>query len=293
MTIMEPIQRMSRDIRAAAANLTTPEARYLVDTYYQMQDARIRDAARVRTQQETDEPCATLSWLYDQNETLENQIKGALGKYAAAHPVGAWAQSICGIGPVISAGLLANIDIMRAPTAGALWKYAGLDGFAKKPQKGVKFTHNKGFKTLCAFKIGESFVKVQSNANDVYGAVYAERKRLEIERNEAGAYAEQAANKLATYNIGKTTDAYKAYSVGKLPPAHLHARARRYAVKLFLSHLHQVWFWHAFGEDAPLPYAFSQLGHAHLIAPPNFDKATFPVMVPPLPRPVRSIEPEG
>ncbi len=291
MSTLEPVLRMSRDIRAAAATLTTMEARYLVDTYYQMQDARIRDAARIRQQSETEEPHSTLAWLYEQNETLESQIKGALGKYAAAHPVGSWSQSICGIGPVISAGLLANIDMTRAPTAGALWKYAGLDGFSKKPEKGVKFSHNRDFKTLCAFKIGESFVKVQSNKNDVYGKVYAERKRLEIECNEAGVYADQAKAKLDAFKIDKTTEAYKHYSSGKLPPAHIHARARRYAVKLFLSHLHEVWHWHAFGEEAPKPYAFEHLGHAHLIAAPYFDKETFPVMDPPLPRPVRSIEP--
>lgn len=289
MTILEPVTRMSKDIRAAAATLSDAEARYLVDTYYQMQDARIRDAARIRTQVKIAEPCATLSWLAEQNATLENQIKGALGRYAAAHPIGRWAQSIVGIGPVISAGLLANVDITRAPTAGAIWKFAGLDGFAKKPEKGVKFTHSRGFKTLCAFKIGESFVKVQANENDCYGKIYKERKIWEAEQNEAGHYAEQAAKKLENYKIGKNTEAYKYYSNRRLPPAHIHARARRYAVKLFLSHLHEVWHWWAFGVEAPRPYAFSHLGHAHMIAPPNFDKDTFGTREPTLPLPKREL----
>lgn len=286
-TAIEPIMRMSRDIRAAAATLSHDEARYLVDTYYQMQDARIRDAARIRQQEKTGEPHATLGWLYDQNSTLEQQIKGALGRYAAAHPVGEWAQGICGIGPVISAGLIANIDITRAPTAGSIWKFAGLDGHPKKLEKGVKIEHSRPFKTLCAFKLGECFVKVQNNGKDVYGKVYAARKALEAEKNEAGAFAEQAARVLEQKKIGKTTDAWKAYSAGKLPPAHIHARARRYAVKLFLSHLHEVWHWHAFGADAPKPYAFEHLGHAHLIAAPGFDKTRFPLADPLMERPAR------
>lgn len=287
---LEPVMRMSRDIRVAAATLSDDEARYLVDTYYQMQANRIRDAHRIRQQEGIGEPHAVLAWLHTQDETLEGQIKGALGRYASAHPVGEWAQSICGIGPVIAAGLLANVDMRRAPTVGSIWKFAGLDGTPRKMEKGVKLAHSRPFKTLCAFKIGESFVKVQSNKNDIYGKIYAERKQKEIERNEQGLFADQAAKVLETKRIGKTTEAYKAYSQGKLPPAHIHARARRFAVKLFLSHLHEVWHWHVFGEEAPKPYAFSHLGHAHLISAPNFDRATFPLAVPLWERPKRTLE---
>jgi hypothetical protein len=55
--------------------------------------------------------------------------------------------------------------------------------------------------------------------------------------NEKGMYADQAANILATKNIGKSTEAYKWYSKGMLPPAHINARARRWAEKIFLSHV--------------------------------------------------------
>jgi hypothetical protein len=195
--------------------------------------------------------------------------------------------SIVGIGPVIAAGLLCNIDINRCPTAGSLWKFAGLDGTPKRPEKGVKRGFSASFKVLTAFKLGESFVKVQNHPEDVYGKVYAARKLLEQERNSSGLYAEQASHVLATRKIGKETDAFKHYSAGRLPPAQIHARARRYAVKLFLSHLHEVWYWHEFGEVAPKPYAFEHLGHAHIITPPNFDRDTFPVLETPRPIPKR------
>jgi hypothetical protein len=82
-------------------------------------------------------------------------------------------------------------------------------------------------------------------------------------------YAEQAKAVLEKKKIGKTTDAYAAYSIGKLPPAHIHARAKRYAVKLFLAHLHEVWYTKHFGEAPPKPYPIAILGHAHYLAPPQ------------------------
>lgn len=290
--LLEPVTILTKDLKQAATTLSAAEARYLVDAYYQMQDARIRDDHRIRQQKKSGEPHAVLAWFRDQDASLENQIKIALGKYANGHPVGEWAQSIIGIGPVIAAGLIANIDMTRAPTVGSIWKFAGLDGFAPRLQKGVRRSWSSDFRTLCAYKIGESFVKVQNHPNDLYGKIYAARKQLETGRNEAGAFAEQAAEKLKHFAIRKETDAYKWYAQGKLPPAHIHARARRYAVKLFLSHLHEVWHWHLFGHDAPRPYAFAHLGHAHVISAPHFDKKTFALASPLLPLPVKPLTPD-
>jgi hypothetical protein len=84
-------------------------------------------------------------------------------------------------------------------------------------------------------------VKVQNNDNDYYGKVFAERRQLEEKRNLEGKFAQQAEECAKRYK--KTTVAYKSYIEGKLPDAHLHARARRYAVKRFLSHLHTVMYY--------------------------------------------------
>ena len=51
------------------------------------------------------------------------------------------------------------------------------------------------------------------------------------------------------------------------PPAHIHARAKRFAVKIFISNLHEVWFEKHFGRPAPAPYPFAHLGHTHKIDP--------------------------
>lgn len=262
-TELSPITRLSRDLAAASVTLSDDEARFLVDAYYQMQDNRIRHDGQIRSMTETGEPHAVLTWLADQSGDLESQIKRALDKYSAGHPDGEWLRSVVGIGPVIAAGLLAHIDITKAPTVGHIWRFAGLDPTTSW-DKGQKRPWNASLKVLC-WKAGESFVKQSGHEGCVYGHIYRRRKELEIERNEAGEFSSQAEAKLEKFRIGRTTDAYKAYSAGKLPPAHIHARARRYAVKLFLSHLHEQMYRTHFKEDPPLPYPIAILGHAHKI----------------------------
>jgi hypothetical protein len=65
--------------------------------------------------------------------------------------------------------------------------------------------------------------------------------------------------------VGKATKAYKHYSVGKYPPGHIDAMARRWAVKIFLSHLHDAWYRQAYGKAPPAPFPIAIQGHAHRI----------------------------
>ena len=268
--IADPLVSLDKDIRNAAAMLSAQEARYLVDCYYQIQGNRIQSGNQISSIEKLagTEPHLVLDWLNANTNTLEKNIARALGVYSQARPVGRWAESILGIGGVISAGLLAHIDITRAPTVGHIWRFAGLDPTSTWDKK-TKRPWNAKLKTLC-WKIGESFVKVSNNPNDIYGHLWAERKDEEIQRNDAGQFAQQAADKLSKYNIGKDTEAYKAYSQGKLPPAHIHARAKRWAVKLFLAHWHHVAYEVEYGTPPPMPYILTQQGHTHYLAPPNW-----------------------
>lgn len=256
---MTPIDRLSRDIAAAARTLTDDEARYLVDAYYIMQEDRKRANNQVRALGESAEPNSVLQWLATQSTTLENQIKRALDQYTQAHPMGSWLRGIHGIGPVISAGLLAHIDIRKAPTVGHIWRFAGLDPTLKW-QKGQKRPWNAALKTLC-WKAGQSFMKFSGDEACVYGRAYRERKAYELARNDSGSNAARAAQILAERPTHKQRDILAA---GKLPPGQIDAQARRWAVKLFLSHLHGEWYRREFGTEPPLPYPVAILGHAHL-----------------------------
>lgn len=259
---IELVSRLTKDLRKAAKELKPGEVRYLVDLYYTIQDYRKSSNNQLRCE----EPGELMAWFAQQHTHLELDIKKALDTYTSNHPMGVWAKSICGIGPVIAAGLLAHIDITKAPTVGALWRFAGLDP-SSEWGKGEKRPWNARLKVLC-WKIGESFVKQSSRNNDIYGKIYFQRKEEETKKNDALQYKDQAEMALKVKNFKKDKVAYQCYIVGKLPPGHIHARAKRYAVKLFLSHFWETWRKHE-GLDAPEPYCFAHLEHVHKIAPPT------------------------
>jgi hypothetical protein len=260
--------RITKDLRKACTTLGDREAAFLVRVYYQMQKDRIRDEAQVRASLRDDAPHAMVEWLAERHRKIEDQIKRTLGIYAENHPVGRWMLSIKGIGPVISAGLLAHIDITKAPTVGHIWRFAGLDPTVRW-EKGKPRPWNAALKLVC-WKIGQSFVKVSGYPDAFYGEVYKARKAYEVANNEAGRYAEQAAEALRTKRFGEDTEARKHYEAGRLPPARIQRRAERYAVKLFLAHLHHVMYEHKFGTPPPKPYIIAIGNHTHYIGPPNW-----------------------
>ena len=307
---LEPLLKLSKDIKDATITLSATEVRFLVDSYYQMQESRkradnqVRSMAKVEEDEEV-EPHEVIQWLADNNRSLENSIKNALHHYAKSKELGQWCLSITGIGPVITAGLLAHIDLEKAQTAGAIYRFAGIEPTVKWEKK-TKRPWNASLKTLC-WKIGESFMKVSTNENDFYGKYYVERKEFEMKKNTAGDYLAQALEKAD--KVAKTTSAWawyngcykseavdlliegdvppmqwaaklKKYDAGvgmaMLPPGHITARAKRYATKLFLSHFHSVGRLMS-GLPIVKPWIFSHgenAGHGqhvHYIAPPNYD----------------------
>jgi Transposase IS116/IS110/IS902 family len=265
---LDPIRRLTRDLKKAAATLSAAEARYLVDAYYILQRDRIRAANQVRALTETSEPHDVIMWLADNAEILESNVKRALGAYSQASLVGEWAESIVGIGPVISAGLLAHIDITKAPSVGHIWRFAGLDPTVKWEKK-TKRPWNAALKRLC-WLTGESFVKVSGHEDDVYGKLYLYRKAIEEKKNAAGDFAAQAAAALVEKKWKDDTLAKAAYDAGRLPQARIHLRAKRWAVKIFLAHWHAVAYRAHFNQDAPKPYVLTHLEHVDEIKVPNW-----------------------
>ena len=221
------MRRLRRDLRAAAEGLGPMEARYLVDSYYAIQDFRMQSGHQVGALDANGEPHLLIDWSAEAMRSLEDSIKAALDAWGKGQPMARWARQIVGIGPVIAAGLVAHIDVRREPTVGHLWRFAGLDPTRQTMAKGEKRGWNAKLKVLC-WKAGQSFMKKQNHPKDIYGKIYVARKRLEQERNDTGAYAEQAAAYLAAKRWGKDTESYKAYSAGRLPKGQIDARARRY-----------------------------------------------------------------
>ena len=75
--------------------------------------------------------------VYAQTEAqVANALKEILSdKDAWFYSVAKWLQAQRGIGPIITAGLVAHIDITRAPTAGHIWSFAGLNPEMKWREK--------------------------------------------------------------------------------------------------------------------------------------------------------------
>lgn len=288
---LTPVEKMSRDIAKGAVTMGEAEARFLVDAYYAMQKQRIESGNRVSALSKSEEPHEVILWLQEQSRSLEGQVKRALGKYVEAHPVGQWALSIRGIGPVIAAGLIAHLSVRpwtcaetakgekkcspeephgpgccyeRIETVGHWWRFAGLDPTVRW-EKGKRRPWNASLKVLC-WKMGESFVKTKGHEEGFYGALYDQRKAIEVEKNDRGDYAALARKTLEEW----PRHAQKAiYAGGKLPDGRIHLRAQRWAVKIFLAHLHEVAYRHEFGTAPPLPYPIAHLGHADRILAPK------------------------
>lgn len=261
-----PVDKLARDVRNAGRELTKDSARFIVDTYYRFQEHRIALSAQVRSVAENGGSVETLDHFAIQTGKLEKQMVGVLDAWTDAHEVGIWAKSITGIGPVLSAGLLAHIDIERATTAGAIWRFAGYDPSVRW-EKGEKRPWNADLKVLC-WKIGDSFVKQSSRESDYYGHLYRERKAYEVERNTTGGNAEYAAETLTRRAIRDRALKAK-LEEGILPDGQIDNRARRWAVKLFLSHWHEIAYAAHYHVLPPAPYVMAHQEHVHYRPVPN------------------------
>lgn len=309
-TGLQPVVKLNRDMinaltRDIPGGVTDNEARFLVDTYYTIQKARIRNVLQAkgldRDAHKTGnvpEPHEAIDHFASDFAIHEDNIKKMLNYYVTNHPMGWFFERTLGVGPVLAAGLLAHIDITLCPTVGHIWSFAGLNP-TKTWEKGQKRPWNTQLKTIC-WKIGDSFVKLSGREDAFYSQLYKKRKAQEWSKNLAGDYQEEAGRSMEKKKYSKATDQYAWYmghcsaakaktilEAGKSPtaaackdetdgiamlsPAHIDARARRYAVKIFLSHLHECWFEHVHKKAPPAPFAISIQGHAHYMKPPQLD----------------------
>jgi hypothetical protein len=261
-----PLSKLSKDVRDSALLIERDEARNLVSTYYGLQKFRLALRNQERQLVKAEKPHRVVEHFAGELASLEKNMISVLDKYSLTSEVGEWSRSVLGIGPVIAAGLMAHIDINRAPTVGHIWRFAGLDPTVTWG-KGEKRPWNADLKVLC-WKIGDSFVKVSNRPDAFYGQIYRERKAFEVTRDEDGYNATAAEQTLASKKF-RDAAVKRIYESGHLPPGRLDLRARRYATKLFLAHWHEVAYKAEFGKEPPLPYPIAHLGHAHKIEVPT------------------------
>jgi len=121
------IERLTKQIKTNAAHMSKQEARLVFDLYNDTQRLRIKMGNRLSKVMNIGAERLVLDWFIKQIHVLERQLALGLDHYSKNHEVGRWIRSQVGVGPVIAAGLLAYIDIDKAPYANSIWRYAGLD----------------------------------------------------------------------------------------------------------------------------------------------------------------------
>ena len=296
--------RLTRDMRAAAEVMGADEARFMVDLFETKQRERIRNNNRVKALEKEGEPTSLLSHFLALDKAMEAQIGAALQKYAPQTRLGRWMLAQKGVGPLIAARLLAFIDWPNCHNPSQIWSYAGLvPGVVW--EKGKTRPWNARLKRVL-YLLGESFVKNQGRDDAFYSDIFTKKKKeiwqaniagknrdrslilkekvgekTEARRWYGGDVTQEAATMVANGTWPKDQKPWKSEGEGQgmpmLPPAHVHAQARRWVVKLFLAHAWEIGY-----EDSPYhgdkpkpnPYVIDYYEeHTHIIPrPPGGEK---------------------
>jgi len=196
-------------------------------------------------------------------EMVENELEDL----AHSLPIMEWISQIPGVGPGSLAAVIGNTgNLWNYATVQKLWKRMGMavmpDGRRQRNIKGADEAakaaggYNAQRRSV-VWNIGTSImfsqteqtekdaetgevIRVKRRAGE-YRKIYDARRAYEEEKNERGDYAALAEKILKGSQFAKTTEAYKAYSQGKLPKGHLKSRAQRYMEKEFLKRLWVEW----------------------------------------------------
>lgn len=221
--------------------MAVDDIRLVVDSYFQIQKLRVQVGNRLNAvERKTDEPNIYIDFLQKMANNLNSLEKECIKiakEYVKDHPAWNWLKRVKGIGVVYTAKLLSYIDIEKADTVSALWRYAGLgvvDGKAEKKVKGEKLHFNNRLKSTM-YLIGSSFLKSKGKFSQIY---YQEKERQEREHPE-------------------------------LSKGQIHYRALRKMNKIFLACLWEYWR-QAEGLPVRKFYVEEVLGHTSIYHPEDF-----------------------
>jgi hypothetical protein len=244
------------DAKKAAAILGDREAIYLVNLFNFLLETRVGICARLKTIIET--PNKALTFLLDEIAEREKNARIILDIFTDNHPVGNVLKQIKGIGPVISAGFVAHVDMTKINHFSQILSYGGYTKNSKR-QRGKKLTYNPDLKKVFVH-MGRSFQYSSGYPDSYFGWHYKLLKRRILNHNENGFYKDVAKSKIQEYNFDKSKSAYKSYSEGKLPAGHVIALAKFKTVCLFVGMAHYYWSHDILGRNVK-PYPFVVMGH--------------------------------
>jgi len=215
-----------------------------VDFYTITQKARVQSENRLRaigSKADTAPPEQFMARMKERCEELQNlEDKTAKELREEIKGYRIWNEYLIrvkGIGPIMAAKLICEIDIARASRVSNLWAFAGLglrNGKIQRPTKGIKLDYSQRLKTTC-YLVARSMI-MQSSP---YRRVYDSAKEF-----------------------------YKANRSDWFPIRQDMA-ARRKMVKMFLSHLWVKWR-EMEGLPVSKPYVHEKMGHQNYMTAEEF-----------------------
>jgi len=261
------------------------QRRRAVRFFYDMQKLRIQSGAR--SSRKADHAEAQLSnrakkKLDEQSELLHQLERNALwhiNDLLKGEAIAEWLLAIKGIGPTMAGVLLAEIDIHRANTPSALWRYCGLhvvDGHAARRKKGEKLDYNPWLKAKVLKVMGECLIKANSpEYRKVYDGYKHHKQTMRVPCDHIMWSEEKPTADPANPTAKKPTRTKKQMTPEKCKlcngtglkawgnsDGHRHNAALRYMVKMFLIDLWKKW---RTLEGLPVvdSYAEAKLGIRH------------------------------
>lgn len=220
--------------------------RVLVDMRFGVQKIRIATGNRIKSFQRNngDNPqvdntgyIKVLSEYMDKFVEIETRLDRSINQIGDDYPILLIMSGVKGIGKVLAAQVVSLIDIHKADTVSALWRYAGyavFDGQRERLKRGERGHYNTRLKMVC-YKVSGSLIRCGSPYRRVY--------------DDAKAYY--------TSNRADWTK------------SHIHNASLRKLTKVWLSHLWESW---RKCENLPLVdlYVEEKLGHTHIYRAADF-----------------------
>lgn len=277
----KPEKQTKQDERAMASKKPTPVERapsadnpmsYTLAIHYQtIQKVRVAMKASLKAHAAVAD--ARARHIVDQLVTLEKEVVSYLTDVVENHPVCPWLFENTPLRFRLGAMLFCLVDIKRARTVSALWRYAGLaviDGAAERRKRGVvdektgqrkkgeKIHFNMRLKKT-AFLISRQLILAnKGKGTEPYISIYRKAKERYMKKYTA---------ELAERKKMKPKDRPKKMTWSRL---RVDLTARRIMVKVFLQHLWVVW---RTTEGLPVnePYVEAFKGHTGIVPVPGWN----------------------
>lgn len=126
------------------------------------------------------------AFLEKQSEGLHELEKSTLKeveRLLKPIPIYKWLKAQKGCGPTMAGVIISEIDISKAHTVSALWKYCGLScegGVADRPKRGQKLTYNPFVKTKLVGVLGSCMIKANSPWRSFYDNYKTRKKNTQV-----------------------------------------------------------------------------------------------------------------